>query len=124
MMEILKKLRSKTRGRADSTNRGAPKTEDLKAKTIRYGDVVLPVINLNGLWALRKLMDEERDDVESLLLLIWVLNNQHRPGLIDEVAGGVDPGELTELASSIDFEQLGDYLNALEEMMRAVGTGK
>jgi hypothetical protein len=124
MKEMLKKLRSNTKGLANNSPRTAPETENLAAKTIRYGDVVLPVINLNGLWALRKLMSEGRDDVEALVLLLWVLNNQHRPGLIDEVAGGVDTGELAKLASSIDFEQLSDYLNALEEMMRAVGTGK
>ncbi len=118
MKEILKKLRGKT------GSVSAPEAADLTAKTVRCGDVVLPVINLNGLWALRKLMIEERDDVESLLILIWVLNNQHRPNLTEEVVEGVDPAELAELASSIGFGQLGDYLAALEEMMQGVSAGK
>jgi len=122
--EILKKLRRKNKTVDKKVRRGEPKAEDISAKTIRYGEVDLPIINLNGLWALRKLMREERDDVESLLLLLWVLKNQHRPGLSQEVAEGVDNAELAKLASSIDIEQLGDYLAALEEMMQGVSTGK
>lgn len=124
MKEILKKLRRKSKASGEEARRGIPKAEDVAAKTIRCGGVELPVINLNGLWALRKLMAEERDDVESLLLLLWVLDNQHRPGLAEEVAEGVDPTELAKLASSIDLERLGDYLAALEEMMQGVGAGK
>ena len=120
--EILKKLRRKSR--SEDARLARPSAEDLTAKTIRYGSAELPLINLNGLWALRKLMAEERDDVESLLLLLWVLKNQHRPDLSRIVAEGVDNAELTELAMSIDLEQLGDYLAALEEMMEGVGAGK
>ena len=122
--EILKNLRRKDKIAGEKARRGEPTAEDITAKTIRHGEVDLPVINLNGLWALRKLMCEERDDVESLLLLLWVLKNQHRPDLSREVAEGVDNVELASLASSIDLEQLGDYLAALEEMMEGVGSGK
>ena len=122
--EILKKLRRKNKTVDKKVRRGEPTAEDIAAKTIRCGEVDLPVINLNGLWALRKLMREERDDVESLLLLLWVLKNQSRANLSQEVAEGVDKAELAKLASSIDLEQLGDYLAALEEMMQGVGSGK
>ncbi|MCP4231264.1 MAG: hypothetical protein GY771_14100 [bacterium] len=121
---ILKRLRRRSKVEGKRPSRGEPKPEDLTAKTLRHGDVELPIINLNGLWALRKLMEQERDDVESLLLLLWVLRNQHRADLMRIISDGIDDAELTQLASAIDVGQLNDYLAALEEMMEGVGAGK
>jgi hypothetical protein len=122
--KVLKNLRRRSKNYVKTPLKSEAKPEDLTAKTISRNEVELPIINLNGLWALRRLLSEERDDIESLLLLLWVLRNQHRADLTQVVSDGVDETELAHLALAINIEQLNDYLGALEKMMEGVGAGK
>jgi len=76
------------------------------------------------MWALRQLLSGDNDDVESLLMIIWVLFNQHREDLLEVIEEGVDRSELTSIAIEIDINELADYISAIEEMMAEVGGGK
>jgi hypothetical protein len=125
LTETLRKLTNREREALDEMRDGtrtdglAP--EDMVRRTVKVGSTELPILNLNGLWALRKLLDGGKNEAEAMLTIVWVLLNQHRPGLVDDVADGIPKAELVELACEIDLTTAADVLAAFEEMVAPFG---
>jgi hypothetical protein len=105
----------------DEARTPGPAPEDMVRRTVKVGSTELPILNLNGLWALRKLLDDDKNEAEAMLTIVWVLLNQHRPGLVDEVADGIPKDELAELACDMDLTTAADVLTAFEKMVAPFG---
>lgn len=127
LTETLRKLTNREREVLDEMRDDArtpgPAPEDMVRRTIKVGSTALPILNLNGLWALRKLLDGDKNEAEAMLTIVWVLLNQHRPGLVDEITDGIPKAELAELACEIDLTTAADVLAAFEEMVAPFGGG-
>lgn len=125
LTETLRKLTNREREALnemrDEVRTPGPVPEDMVRRTVKVGSTELPILNLNGLWALRRLLNGDKNEAEAMLIIVWVLLNQHRPGLVDEVAGGIPKDELTELACEIDLTTAADVLAAFEEMVAPFG---
>jgi hypothetical protein len=125
LTETLRKLTNREREALsemrDEVRTPGPVPEDMVRRTVKVGSTELPILNLNGLWALRRLLNGDKNEAEAMLTIVWVLLNQHRPGLVDEVANGIPKAELRELACEIDLTTAADVLAAFEEMVAPFG---
>jgi len=125
LTEKLRKLTTREREAlgemSEEVSSSAPAPEDVIRRTVKAGSAELPILNLNGLWALRKLLRDDTNEAEAMLTIVWVLRNQHRPELVDVVAGGAPKDELAALACEIDLAAAADILAAFEAMVAPFG---
>jgi hypothetical protein len=125
LTETLRKLTNREREALreirDDVYAPGPAPEDMIRQTVKVGSTELPILNLNGLWALRRLLNGDKNEAEMMLIIVWVLRNQHRPSLVDETADGIPKEELAELACEIDLTTAADVLVAFEEMVAPFG---
>ncbi|UCE26833.1 MAG: hypothetical protein JSW52_10885 [Candidatus Coatesbacteria bacterium] len=125
LTERLRKLTTREREAldemGDEVRSSQPGPEDVITRTVKVGSTELPILNLNGLWALRKLLRDDTNEAEAMLTIVWVLRNQHRPELVDVVTDGAPRDELAALACEIDLAAAADILAAFEEMVAPFG---
>ena len=125
LTETLRKLTNREREAlsemSEEVRSSGPAPEDMLRRTVKVGSAEIPILNLNGLWALRKLLGDDTNEAEAMLTIVWVLRNQHRPELVDNIADGVPKNEFSALACEIDLAAAADILAAFEEMIAPFG---
>lgn len=118
-MPNVKKLLEALRREPSGEMAGGPRPYqalDLVRKTVKHGRAELPILNLAGLWALRRLDCARGDDPAALLKILWVLRHQEEERVLNVEDDPPAPAELAAIGREVDIASLGDYVAALDKM--------